>query len=91
MSTLTLILAIILILVVSGTLNVVCFFIGAKVGQTVASNKPIKAPEINPVKIIEERRKEENLREEATRNEIILENIDHYDGTSIGQKDVPRG
>ncbi len=89
MSILAVMLAIILILAVSGTLNVVCFFIGAKVGQTVVKDEPLKTPELNPVKIIEERREQRALKEEQDRNNIILENIDNYMGNEIGQKDVP--
>ena len=89
MSILSVALAIILILTVSGTLNVVCFFIGAKVGQTVVKDEPLKTPELNPVKIIEERREQRALKEEQDRNNIILENIDNYMGNEIGQKDVP--
>ena len=82
-------LAIILILAVSGTLNVVCFFIGAKVGQTVVKDEPLKTPELNPVKIIEEHREQRALKEEQNRTNIILENIDNYTGDKYGQKDVP--
>lgn len=89
MSILAVMLAIILILAVSGTLNVVCFFIGAKVGQTVVKDEPLKTPELNPAKIIEERREQRALKEEQDRNNIILENIDNYMGNEIGQKDVP--
>ena len=89
MSILAVTLAIVLILAVSGTLNVVCFFIGAKVGQTVVNDEPLKTPELNPVKIIEQRREEKALKEEQDRNSIILENIDNYVGDALGQKDVP--
>lgn len=89
MSILAVMLAIILILAVSGTLNVVCFFIGAKVGQTVMKDEPLKTPELNPVKIIEERREQRVLKEEQDRISTILENIDNYDGSGVGQKDVP--
>lgn len=83
------ILWIILILAVSGTLNIVCFFIGAKVGQTVVKGEPIKTPEINPMKVIAEQREQKAIKEEQNRTNTILENIENYNGTEYGQKDVP--
>ena len=52
-------------------------------------DEPLKTPELNPAKIIEERREQRALKEEQDRNNIILENIDNYMGNEIGQKDVP--
>lgn len=80
---------IILILAVSGTLNIVCFFIGAKVGQTIVQGEPIKTPEINPMKVIAEQREQKAIEEEQNRTNTILENIENYNGTEYGQKDVP--
>ena len=42
------------LIVVISILNIVCFFVGAKVGQKVVNNEPIKLPNMNPVKVIEE-------------------------------------
>lgn len=82
----------ILIIAVVGTLNVVCFFIGAKVGQTVAQGKEIEAPKINsPVALYKAHREAKEAEAEKTRLDVILENIERYDGTGAGQKDVPRG
>lgn len=74
-----------------GALNVVCFFIGAKVGQTVARGERIETPSVNPMKAIREHndRKEAKIRQDRT--ETIMQNIESYDGTPRGQKDVPRG
>lgn len=76
----------ILLIAVTGALCIVCFFVGAKVGQNVATGKELKAP--NPIEAIENYRAEreaESYREEA---ETMLENIEIYDGTELGQKDV---
>ena len=51
-------------------------------------DEPLKTPELNPVKIIEEHRKQRALKEEQDRISTILENIDNYDGSGVGQKDV---
>jgi hypothetical protein len=74
-----------------GTLNIVCFLIGAKVGQTVSKGEPITLPEVNPMKAIQEKRERKAAEAEADKLQTILENIENYDGTGSGQKDVPRG
>lgn len=77
-----------LILVV-GTLNAVCFFIGAKVGQKVSKDEPIQMPTIDPMKPIREREARRITEKEQQKYDVIMQNIDNYDGTSLGQKDVP--
>ena len=72
------------ILIVSG-LNVVCFLIGAMVGQRVFERKPII---MNPVKEIKEYREEKEHDKEEEKFRTIAENIDAYNGTSIGQKKI---
>lgn len=80
-----------LIILTVGALNIVCFFIGAKVGQTVAKGETITTPTINPIEKIKEHRSKREAEREQDRIEVIMENIERYDGTSVGQKDVPRG
>ena len=79
-----------LTIAVVGTLNVVCFFIGAKVGQTVAKGETIEAPNLNPVEIVREYKDKKEQRHEQDKFNTMLENIDNYDGTGLGQKDIPR-
>ena len=82
----------ILIIVAVGTLNVVCFFVGAKVGQTVAKGKEIETPKINsPVALYKVHREAKEAEAEKNRLDVILANIERYDGTGAGQEDVPRG
>lgn len=82
----------ILLIAVVGTLNVVCFFIGAKVGQTVAKGKEIEVPKINsPVTAYKAHRATKEAEAEKNRLDVILRNIERYDGTGNGQEDVPRG
>lgn len=80
----------IFIILVSGTLNAVCFFIGAKIGQKVSKGETIEAPTLNPMKAIREREERKEADKEAERLEIILQNIENYDGSPNGQRDVPR-
>ncbi len=78
-----------LLLAIMGVANVLCFVIGAKVGQKVTKGEEIKLPTVNP---LEAYRKHEQKKEaEMAQNRIntILQNIDSYDGTGRGQTDVP--
>ena len=80
----------ILLIAIVGTLNVVCFFIGAKVGQTVSKGKEIEMPTVNPVKIYREAEERKEVDKERERLETIMRNIDRYDGTGLGQEEIPR-
>ncbi len=81
----------ILLLLIVSISNIVCFVVGAKIGQKVDKGESIELPSINPMEVIREhqsRREEERVQK---RVETILENIEAYDGTSNGQKEVPKG
>ncbi len=82
---------IILILAV-GALNIACFFIGAKVGQRVTKGESVELPSVNPIKAIKEHNEQKRAEKEAEREQkrikTIMENIENYDGTPNGQKDV---
>lgn len=82
-------LTVLLIMAVTGTLNIVCFFIGAKVGQTVAKGKEIETPQLNPVELYRKHQEKKQEEEEKSRMETILRNIERYDGTGNHQEDVP--
>lgn len=80
-----------LIILTLGALNIVCFFVGAKVGQTVSKGEPLEAPKIDPMKPIREKQEREAADREKEKLDILLSNIENYDGTANGQKDIPRG
>ena len=80
----------ILTILVVGTLNIVCFFIGAKVGQTVSKGETIEVPTINPIKAYNEHKDRQEQEREQKRLDVILRNIENFDGTANGQEDVPR-
>lgn len=79
----------ILIVLATGTLCIVCFLIGAKVGQTVSKGEDIKTPNLNPLTAYTEHRVKKEAEMEQNRLDTILRNIEGYDGTSKGQEDVP--
>ena len=84
----------ILTILTVGTLCIVCFFIGAKIGQTSARGEDIKLPQ-NPIDAVRERQETRQARREAAQEadklDAILENIKNYNGTGNGQRDIPRG
>lgn len=73
---------------VVGTLCIVCFFIGAKVGQKVSKGEDIPVPSLNPMKAIREREDRKQAEAEQKRLETLMRNIENYDGTARGQEDV---
>ena len=80
----------ILLAITVGTLCVVCFFIGAKVGQQASKGETIVTPVRNPIQLMKEHRDRRHAEEEQSKLDTILQNIERYDGTSNGQTDVPR-
>lgn len=82
----------ILLIAVVGTLNIVCFFVGAKVGNAVAKGKEIEVPKIpSPITAYKAHIATKEAEIEKNKLDIILRNIERYDGTANGQEDVPRG
>lgn len=80
------------LIAVVGALNVVCFFIGAKTSQTVKSGETLEPPKIpTPMALYHEKKEKEAAEKERRKLETIMENIENYDGTGYGQKDVPGG
>lgn len=87
---------IILVILVSGTTNILCFFIGAKLSQKIENKESIKYEDIKPDITLDPRKRhlrkeeEEKQRKELEKLEIIMQNIENYDGTDYKQEDVPR-
>lgn len=81
----------VLVLAVFTASNLICFAIGAKVGQQAIRGEEVKMPSVNPLKAYREYQARKEAERKQSRDETILHNIDNYDGTAIGQKEVPRG
>lgn len=71
-------------LITGAVISIVSFTIGAIIGQRVVKEKPII--ELPKIETYEERKAR---RQEIERNKIMAENIDNYDGTSLGQQRIP--
>ena len=73
---------------VLGIVNIVCFYIGAKVGQKVVRGETIETPTLNPIEIVREHNEKKEAQMQQNRLDTIMRNIEAYDGTSAGQEDV---
>lgn len=71
--------------------SIICFIIGAVIGQKVSRQEKI---ELNPVKVVNkaiEEHKEALIKDaEDEYYRTVMRNIDNYTGDSIGQVDIPR-
>ena len=79
----------ILIIVAVGVMNIGCFLVGARVGQKVVKGEEVMIPNLNPVEAVKEHKEKQEARKEQNRLETIMQNIENYDGTGYGQKEVP--
>lgn len=80
----------ILLVIVISLSNIICLIIGAKVGQTVSKGETIEVPTINPIKAYNEHLDKREQEKEQKIYDALLHNVDMYDGTSNGQKDIPK-
>ena len=68
-----------------GFVCLACFLSGVNVGQKAAKGEEVKLPVMKPV----EKKTVQQQEDKKSKEEIILQNIDNYDGTEQGQVDVP--
>lgn len=79
-----------LLLAIMGAVNILCFMVGAKVGQTVSKGEEVKLPTVDPVKAVREHLDRKEAEYEQNRIDTIMRNIEAYNGTADGQEEVPR-
>lgn len=77
----------ILLIAIVGTLIIVAFFLGAKIGQKVANNEPIETPNINPLQKYRKNMEQKEIQDEMDKLEKTLANIDNY-GTDRPQMKI---
>ena len=80
----------VLLIALVGFINISCFIVGAKVGQAVAKDEKVELPTINPLELIRERENKREAQKEQDKVNAILQNVESYNGTSQGQRDIPR-
>ena len=69
--------------------NILCFMIGAKVGQAVSKGERVELPKIDPMKAARERQERREAEKAQEWTDAVMQNIDSYNGTAEGQRDVP--
>lgn len=81
-----------LVFAVMGAVNIACFLAGAWVGQKVHKGEPIaiKPPAAGIGETIRTHRERKDMQKEQERLEAVLGNIERYDGTGAGQREIPR-
>lgn len=71
--------------------NLLSFVLGAKIGQKVVRQESITLSPVKAVKnVITEHKVQKEKEAEDEYMKTLMHNIDHYDGTSNMQKDLPR-
>ena len=74
-----------------GVFLIIAFVVGARVGQKVSKGEEVKLP--NPISAIQEHKEQQTIKKEVEKEmeklDIITENIDNYDGTGLGQREIP--
>ena len=66
--------------------HIFCLIIGVNIGQNIVQGKEVSIP--NPVTAIKEYQEEKEQKEDEKRVRVMLENIENYNGTELGQRDV---
>ncbi len=77
----------ILLVLAVGGINLLSFYLGSKLCRN--EELDIRLPNINPIKKHKEYKEKKEVKREQEKMDVIMQNIDNYDGTSNGQKDVP--
>ena len=80
----------ILLVIAIGVMCLLCFIVGAKIGQKTVKGEDIELPTVNPVKVVRNYQEEAEARKEIEKLKIIEENIDNYNGTPYGQQELPK-
>ena len=79
---------IIVLLMLMGVMNLLAFLIGARTAQKAHRGEEIKMPTLNPIKAYDEHIEHIRASKEEEEKNIMLENINNYNGTPLGQRDV---
>ena len=79
----------ILLLFLFGIFIIIAYTLGLKNGQKLKNEEEIKIPEINPVKIVRNEIETFEQKKKQDAYDTMMANIDNYDGTGLGQKDIP--
>lgn len=81
----------VLLLLIMSASNIVCLVFGVKVGMSVKKGEEVKLPTLNPLEIYKAHREDKAAEAEMKRIDAVMQNLESYNGTEAGQKDIPRG
>lgn len=79
----------VLLIATVGALNIACILIGVNIGQKISKGEMVEIELPDPVQAIREHRERRESEREQKRDDVILQNVEIYDGTEMGQQDVP--
>lgn len=80
-----------LIILATGAVCIASFFIGSRIGAVREKAPQAERPSVDPLKHILDRQERKKAKANMERYEALMRNIEAYDGTSEGQKDLPGG
>ena len=69
--------------------NVCCFILGSRVFQQISRGEKVGVEIPNPVKVVQNTIESFEEKKEQEKYRVIMDNIDNYNGTSLGQRDIP--
>lgn len=79
----------IILCTIFGVFIIVSYSLGLKNGQRLSKNEEVVVPNVNPVKVVTEEIEKHEEKKKQQAYEIMMSNIDNYDGTGLGQQDIP--
>lgn len=79
----------IILCTIFGVFIIVSYSLGLKNGQRLSKNEEVVVPNVNPVKVVTEEIEKHEEKKKQQAYEIMMSNIDIYDGTGLGQQDIP--
>ena len=72
-----------------GLIIMASYTLGLRNGQKLAKKEEIIMPDVNPVSIVNKQIEKHEIKKEQDLLNIMMDNIDNYDGTGAGQKELP--
>ena len=79
----------IILCTVFGVFILVAYTLGLRNGQKLSKNEEIKIPNPNPITAINKEIEKHEDRKKQEALDVMISNIDNYDGTGLGQKEIP--
>ena len=81
------------LIMVVGILNLLSFYLGFNVSNKKQKSTKNKEVTMNPITIYKKTKEKKKIEEDRQKEQEILKanlkNIENYDGTSLGQDDIP--